>query len=138
MAYSTVVTAEIRERLLKCTFPKKAYRPDRALYEQKMREIYKTSADGCIALQDKTGRYKCDPAPIYLQKEQEIRAILSEMPSGKQIKEYLSAAGLDINEFYKMYGSKKIADAVLYAKELKDRYTVLWMNYDFFGGECCE
>ena len=28
---------------------------------------------------------------------------------------------------------KKIADAISYAKELKDRYTVLWMYYDLFG-----
>ena len=30
-----------------------------------------------------------------------------------------------------MYGREKIEKAVLYAKDLKDRYSVLWMNYDF-------
>ena len=38
--------------------------------------------------------------------------------------------GLDYADFYSLYGEEKIADALLYAKDLKDRYTVLWMNYD--------
>ena len=45
----------------------------------------------------------------------------------------LSLADLDINEFYDLYGKQRINDAVIYAKDLKDRYTVLWLNYDFFG-----
>ena len=28
-----------------------------------------------------------------------------------------------------------LRDAIGYAKELKDRYTVLWMYFDLFGGE---
>ena len=45
----------------------------------------------------------------------------------------LSLAEIDISEFYKLYGEKKIKDAVIYAKDLKDRYSVLWLNYDIFG-----
>ena len=30
------------------------------------------------------------------------------------------------------YGKEKIADALLYAKDLKDRYTILWLNYFYF------
>jgi hypothetical protein len=41
--------------------------------------------------------------------------------------------GLDTEEFYKLYGKEKINDAILYAKDLKDRYTVLWLNYDLYG-----
>lgn len=58
------------------------------------------------------------------------------MSGAEEIKSILALAELDISEFYKMYGKGKIEKAVLYAKDLKDRYTVLWMNYDFFwGGE---
>ena len=45
----------------------------------------------------------------------------------------LSAIGLNIDEFYQLYGKNKIQDAILYAKDLKDRYTVLWLYYDLFG-----
>jgi len=40
---------------------------------------------------------------------------------------------IDIADFYKLYGEEKINNAILFAKDLKDRYTVLWMNYDFYN-----
>jgi len=45
----------------------------------------------------------------------------------------LDLVGLDITEFYTLYGKEKIKNAVLFAKELKDRFTVLWLYYDFFS-----
>ena len=72
---------------------------------------------------------------IYKAKEAEIRAVLAEMPKAEEIEKMLSAVGLDKTEFYKLYSDRKIADAILYAKELKDRYTVLWLHYDLFGGD---
>ena len=131
VAYSTVVTAEVREKLLAGKFKNKQYTPDRNVLESTLREIYKSSADGCIALQDKVGNYSKNRAPIYLEKEDVIRAILAECPSAEEIKRILSLVELDISEFYEMYGREKIEKAVLYAKDLKDRYSVLWMNYDF-------
>ena len=71
----------------------------------------------------------------YKAKEKEIRNVLAEMPSGNEINQMLESAGLNMAEFYKLYSAKKIQDAIGYAKELKDRYTVLWMYYDMFGGE---
>ena len=55
------------------------------------------------------------------------------MPSAEYIKNLLSDAGFDLNFFYDFYGEEKINNAVRYAKELKDRYTVLWLYYDLFG-----
>ena len=69
-----------------------------------------------------------------LEKEKEIRRILKEMPSAEEIKEMLCRVGLDIKELFELYGEAKIVDAVLYSKDLKDRYTVLWMNYDLSKG----
>ena len=34
---------------------------------------------------------------------------------------------LPIEDFYKMYSNEKLSDAIEYAKELKDRYSVLWL-----------
>ena len=135
MAYSTVVTAKLRRRILENAFPDKLYVPERAVYEEKMKNLYKSSAEGCIALQDKMGRYALTDGAIYKDKEAEVRAILSEMPSPEEIERMLALAELDISELYELYGEKKINDAIFYAKDLKDRYTVLWMYYSFFGGE---
>ncbi|MBQ1935184.1 MAG: sn-glycerol-1-phosphate dehydrogenase [Clostridia bacterium] len=134
VAYSTVITAEIRERILANAFPKESFRPNEQEYKSAMEAIYKDVAEGCIALQKKVGNYACNRAPIYLEKEAQIRQILSEMPASEKIKELLSLVELDMEEFYSLYSKEKIENAILYAKELKDRYTVLWVNYDFFGG----
>lgn len=137
VAFSTVITAQLRENILSRPFPTALYRHDQKTYTQKMKEIYLSSADGCMALQEKVGHYKKDRAPIYQEKEKEkeIRHILAEMPTAKEIADTLALVNLDMAEFYGLYSQEKINNAVLFAKELKDRYTVLWMHYDFFGGQ---
>ena len=99
-----------------------------------MKKIYKTVADGCMALQERVGNYTAGRLETYRSKEQKIKEILSEMPSGEKIKEMLAAAELDMAEFYGAYSEEKIQNAITYAKDLKDRYTVLWLYYDLFGG----
>ena len=81
------------------------------------------------------GLYEKDMVSIYKAKEQTLRAILAEMPAAEEITKMLEAVGMDMAAFYRLYSPEKLADAVAYAKELKDRYTVLWMYYDLFGGE---
>ena len=47
----------------------------------------------------------------------------------------IERVGLDFGEFQELYGKEKIADALSYAKDLKDRYTVLWLAYKYFNKE---
>jgi hypothetical protein len=54
------------------------------------------------------------------------------MPSAEEFIGMIDAVGLDFSEFEALYGKEKIDDALLYAKDLKDRYTVLWLNYFYF------
>lgn len=135
VAYSTVITAQLRDKMAKSKFPDVLYRLSRSEYIEKLNQIYKSVANGCIALQDNVGNYTANRLLVYKQKEEEIRKILSEMPSADEIKDMLSIVNLDMKEFYDMYGAEKIDDAILYAKDLKDRYTVLWCNYDMFGNK---
>ena len=133
VAYSTVVTAKLREEVVKSDFPDTIYRPSSEEYKEKMNKIYKSVAEGCISLQNRVGNYSKDRIQTYKQQEEEIRNILSQMPRADEIEKMLSVVGLDVKEFYKLYGKQKINDAILYAKDLKDRYTVLWLYYDLFG-----
>ena len=55
------------------------------------------------------------------------------MPDSREIMEILFRIGLDISAFFELYSEEKINQAVNYAKDLKDRYTVLWVYYDLFG-----
>ena len=134
VAYSTVITAKIREQLLSTPWPDAPYELPREQYLAAMNETYGTVGPSCVALQDKLGRYSEDRLAIYCAHEREIRDILAEMPTSGEIEAILLPATLHMEEFYAVYGKQKIHDAVRYAKDLKDRYTVLWLNYDINGG----
>ena len=130
VAYSTVVTARLREAILSRPFPSKQYSLSREQYLKEMKQAYGFVAEGCVALQDKVGAYRQDRLSVYKQREAEIRKILSDMPPSSEIEKMLSAVGLDISELYSLYGEEKVENAIKYAKDLKDRYTVLWLSYD--------
>lgn len=133
VAYSTIITAKLRERILSAELPEHQFVMSGDQYASEMKRVYSKIADSCIALHEKTGWYKTDRISIYKQKENEIRAILSEMPSANEIETILCNIELDKKEFYGIYSKEKICDAITYAKDLKDRFTVLWMYYDIFG-----
>ena len=133
VAYSTVITAALREKILSTPWPDTQFRLSREDYVAQSGRIYGPVAEGCIALQDKVGLYGKDMLALYQQKEAEIRAVIAEVPKAAEIEAMLQAVGMDMSEFYKLYSQEKIDDAILYAKELKDRYTVLWLYYDLFG-----
>lgn len=131
--YSTYVTAQIRENLLKISYPKMQFTPNRTEYERDINEAYGVVGKGCVALQDKLGTYEKDRGSVYNSFEKEIKEVLAEMPTAKEIKAMLDMVELDLDEFYNLYGEDKVRTAIKYAKDLKDRYTVLWMNYDILG-----
>ena len=133
VAYSTVITSRIREEIAGAVFPASVYREEKEEYERRMREIYSSSADATIALQERVGFYDACRSRVYLSREEEIKATLKNAKSADEITELLSIVGLDIRDFYSLYGEDKIMTAVKYAKDLKDRYTVLWLYYDLFG-----
>lgn len=133
VAFSTVVTAKIRESITKSAFPHNIYRPSEEQYRSDMQEIYGEVAQGCIELQNKVGNYSADRTQCYLLKEEEIKSVLSQMPNSSEIRQMLSLVDLDMEYFYEFYGNEKIKKAIKYAKDLKDRYTVLWLYYDLFG-----
>ncbi len=135
VVYSTVITSKIRKLILNNEFPDIAFSMERKEYENKMKEVYSVISNECIKLQDRVGNYKRNRLSVYKEKEEEIRNILSEMPSPSEIEEMLDFAQIDLKEFYKLYGKDKINTAIRYAKDLKDRYTVLWLYYDLFGVE---
>ena len=130
VVYSSVYTEKLREELLKLDAPKPNVIPSRANWEENIRRVYSSVADGVIALQDKLGWYNEDRYSAYSNKWAEIKEVLAEAPSSEEMVGYLKSIELDIEEFQKLYGDKKVEDALKYAKDLKDRYTVLWMYYD--------
>lgn len=133
VVYSTVYTQKLREELLRLDKPVWHKLPSKESYSGNIRRVYSAAADGVLALQKNLGWYEIERLPIYQAKWQEIKNVLKEAPSSEEMIEYVSSIGLDIAEFEKLYGEKKIQDALLYAKDLKDRYSVLWMYYDLMA-----
>lgn len=130
VAYSTVVTAKIRREILQKPFPKVQYIEPREEYLSNIKKHYGTVAQGCIDLQKRLGTYERDRISIYLENEEKIKQVLKDMPAPEEIEEMLNRVGLYSKEYYDLYGKEKIEGAIKYAKDLKDRYTVLWLNYD--------
>lgn len=128
VAYSSVITAKVRQEILASTPEKRAF--DSAEYEREIRRIYSTSADGIMELQDRVGGYRREIPAV--EKFEEVKALLAEVPTPEEFEQMLNAVGLRMDDFWSMYGEKKVADGVLYAKDLKDRYTVLNLYYEYF------
>ncbi len=130
VVFSTVYTQRLREAILKMDKPIGFSGHDHEKWQSEIERIYSSSAEGVIALQSKLGWYGKERLSRYAEKWDEIRAVLSETPSSERLIEYIESVGLDISVFEREYGKEKISDATLYAKDLKDRYSVLWMYYD--------
>ena len=127
--YSAAVTARLREALLAMRPPFLPYTHDQTRYELKMREIYGSAASEIVTLQQKAGLYQAIDTKSLEAKWEDVRAVLSEAPDYEAMVSYVNAIGLDMETFRAFYGEKTIKNAVFYGKDLKDRYTVLWLFY---------
>ena len=126
VGYSTIVTAALRERICRIKHPRFIMVTD----EERMQEykrIYKSEWQSVWELQQQAGIYGKDTAQMYGDRWEQICNILEECPGADEIRDMLTVVGFDMADFEKMYGRQKIADGVNYGKDLKDRYSVLWL-----------
>jgi glycerol-1-phosphate dehydrogenase [NAD(P)+] len=134
VCYSAIETAKIREKLASIeNISEYAYSFNKETYEANIHRVYGKLADEVLALQNKLGWYNVDRVKIYRERWQEIRKLLAECPTSEQMRELTERVGLSYDNFREFYGEDKIKDAYLYAKDLKDRYSVLWTYYDLFN-----
>jgi glycerol-1-phosphate dehydrogenase [NAD(P)+] len=136
VCFSAVETAKLREKLLDINdISKFAFSFDKEKYEREIKRIYSSVADEVMALQEKMGWYSIDRVSVYKEKWSEICEMLSDCPSSSEMLSLCERVGLNYNDFVSLYGEEKIADALLYAKDLKDRYSVLWTFFDLFANK---
>ena len=129
--YSAVVTAKLREQLQKVRFQEVLFEEE--AWEKEIRRVYGSSAEGVLALQRRLGWYGGNNAATVLAQEQKIKALLAEAPTEQQMLGLVERIGLNMQDFYDLYGARA-KDAVFYAKDLKDRYSVLWLYNRFYRG----
>ncbi|WP_281532187.1 sn-glycerol-1-phosphate dehydrogenase [Anaerocolumna aminovalerica] len=135
VAYSTIITTKLRKELLKIVIPKQITEFSKNKWKEEIHTIYSEAGPGIINLQNSLGWYE-DPnkMKIYTDHWKEIRKVLSETPDSEDIIKILDQVKLSYDDFEFLYGEEKIKDGIWYAKDLKNRYTVLWMYYDLFYG----
>lgn len=130
VVYSAVLTAKIRQLILASAPVRREFNEEE--WKRGVERIYLSSADEVVALQKKLGWYWEDNSEKVLPKWDEIKALLAEAPTEAEMLQMVEAVGMNYQEFMDLYGQAKIDDGVLYAKDLKDRYSVLWLYYEFF------
>lgn len=130
VVYASVLTAELREQLLKSTPKRREFQEEN--WKCEIQRIYSKISNEVVELQESLGWYHNDNSEKVLPKWEQICEILAEAPTKEEVLELVAKIGLDYDEFVKLYGEEKIADGLLYAKDLKDRYTILWLYYEFF------
>ena len=136
VCYSAIETAELREKLLAIdTLDGFENTFDKAKYEKEIRRVYGSLAEEIFALQEKVGFYKTDRLTAYKEKWQEMKAVLKQAPTKAEMLSLVENIGLPYQDFKAFYGEEKIGDAIWFAKDLKDRYTVLWLWFDLFFGK---
>lgn len=128
--FSSYYTQKLREKLLSAELPMHIGELTLDDHKEKLENIYSTLTDEVIALQEKIGWYNDRRIAIYRENWQNIKAILKKAPPSDEIKRYIGSIGLDLDDFTELYGEEKIKNALLYAKDLKDRYSVLWLNFE--------
>ena len=134
VAYSTVVTARMREEILALKEPVFCQESGEKR-QAAWRRIYGRVAGEVAELQRSAGSYDRDLRALYREKWPQIREILARCPSAAACEGMLEKVGFPLDAFEKMYGQQKIRDAMLYGKDLKDRYSVLWLYYALFSGK---
>lgn len=130
VVYAAVLTAKIREQILSSIPVRREF--DENQWKRDIERIYLSSADEVMALQKKMGWYWKNNNDKVVPKWDAIRTVLEEAPTEDEMLQMVEAVGMNYQEFVDLYGQNKIDDGILYAKDLKDRYSVLWLYYEFF------
>ena len=134
VAYNTILTAGMREQICRLERPI-FYTESKASREAAWSNIYASVANEVKQLQQEAKSYEKDLCAIYSAQWEEIRNILSKCPSAAECNRMMEAVGLCFAECEQTYGHDKICSAMLYGKDLKNRYSVLWLYYTLFSGK---
>lgn len=131
VGYSTALVAKMRERIRDIENPV-FYKISEADKVACYKKIYHGYYSEVKTIQDKFGFYDKDLTETYKGNWQKIRDILSECPTEKEINSMLLEVGFDLSVFENLYGAEKINHATFFGKDLKDRYSFLWIYFGLF------
>lgn len=111
----------------------KAYDPQK--WETEIRHVYGPAADGIITMEHDSQKNNTEDRlkriAIIEQNWEGICEILKEdLPPAEELKELLKQLGAPYFPAQKGIGDKMLWNAIVYAKEIRNRYTILQMVWD--------
>lgn len=130
VAYATVITCALRHRLAAAPFPPAPPLFDRRAWEQQTRRVFGPLAPRVVALQTDAGLYTQDRGARLRRQEAVVKQLLRETPTAADMQELLVKVSLNWADFTALYKEQTLHDSLVYAKDLKTRYTVLWLLQD--------
>jgi len=131
VGYTTIKTAEMREKIRKIANPEFVTVP-KETREKFYKKIFGEFSSEVIDLQNKAKRYDNPVFDKYIDNWDKVLEILAECPTADEIKTMLTDAGIDLSAFYKLYDESRMENGMWFAKDIKDRYSVLWLYFDLF------
>ncbi len=132
VACGAVLTARLREDILRGRPTLRVHDP--AAYRKTMQTVYGAIADSVVALQDRMGFYTdASTAAFVPAHTEELCAILTQAPTEAETRAMVEAVGLSFDAFTSFYGEDTLREALTWGKDLKDRYTVLWLYHQFYA-----
>ncbi len=133
VAYSTLVTCALRHRLVH-EFQRADFGPmDEGKWHERIQAVYGTLTPKIISLQNRAGFYgdgREERQARIRKLWPQLETVLNEVPEENEMAALLDELGLAMPDFVKLYGKSKIEQSIIYAKELKERYTLLWLLQD--------
>lgn len=113
-----------------------AARPfDRAAWETQIRDVFGDAAEGIIALEDRTQKNNMQARNQRLQTiEKKLKEILwairHDLPPVEEVENLLLSLDAPVHPEQIGVSLTEVREAVLYAKEVRDRYTLLQLLWD--------
>lgn len=139
VGFSTIITCYIREKITETNpdlnqIKQKALNFDMDKWYRDINKLYRQGAQEIITLKEKEGvnsyGKRMERVKQAINKWDEVVNILKEMPSHEEIIRILKKAGLPVTPKELGVDKKIIPDGTVYAKEVRNRYTVLQLAWD--------
>lgn len=123
-------TALLREKIIESsTEPSFDFCPQS--HFEPLEQLLSRAYEGIRQLQDRVGLHGNATGNYDMT---QIKGVLKQAPTAAETAKMLTAAGLAPNSLVEFYGKETVKNAIKYGKELKDRFTVLWL-YEYLGWE---
>lgn len=130
VGYAAVIAEILRKQLLQEDPGTFATDFNRREWEAGLQKVFGEMAEDIITLQDDAKTYTTDRSALIRENWEAIQNILGQTPGVEFIVEKLEAAGFHLDEFIALYGWESIRNGILYATDLKTRYTLLELLSD--------